>query len=364
MPGDPRSRSKAGAIALEVYPGGMARSLFVLCLALLAGCSSTIPADPSPRAPVELHPEVLARFAYTADVASVSLTRDWEDDQVEVFSGLLPVSVPGSAHPGGGEGGLPADDGTFSAKFEYWRSKSAPASAPVVLITPILGGGKTLARWNCYDFANAGFHVVLAWRNTRVLRHYWDLGACERWMRKAIGARRGLVDWIQTRPEMDGERVVAFGASMGGIITTVLLGLEPRLKAGAMALAGGDVPSILSVSSEGRLERYWAAKLEETGLRDTALQQLQRGMFPSDPLAIAPAVDARKVVMVTTWLDTVVPLENQLLLWRALGKPLRYHLPVGHYTAIFYLNGITERVIEFYRERLRAAASPPLARAR
>ncbi|HBP20442.1 MAG TPA: hypothetical protein DEA08_21955 [Planctomycetes bacterium] len=343
----------------------MARSLPLLLLALLAGCASTIPADPSPRAPVELPAAVTARFAYTADVASVSLTRDWEDDEVEVFSGLLPVSVPRSAHPGGGEGGAPPDDGTFSAKFEYWRSKSAPAKAPVVLITPILGGGKTLARWNCYDFANAGFHVVLAWRNTRVLREYWDIEACERWMRKAIGARRGLVDWIQTRPEMDGERVVAFGASMGGIITSVLLGLEPRLKAGAMALAGGDIPSILSVSSEGRLARYWAARLEETGLGPTALEQLQRGKFPSDPLAIAPAVDARKVVMVTTGLDTVVPLENQLLLWRALGKPLRFHLPVGHYTAILYLNGITERVIEFYRGRLaQEPTAPPLARAR
>ena len=344
----------------------MARSLPLLLLALLAaGCSSTIPADPSPRPPVELHPEVSARFAYTADVGSVSLTRDWQDEEVEVFSGLLPVSVPRSAHPGGGEGGAPPDDGSFSAKFEYWRSKTAPARAPVVLITPILGGGKTLARWNCYDFARAGFHVVLAWRNTRVLREWWDIEACERWMRKAICARRGLVDWIETRPEMDSDRVVAFGASMGGIITSVLMGLEPRLKAGAMALAGGDIPSILSVSSEGRLERYWAAKREETGLRDTSLEQLQRGKFPSDPLAIAPAVDARKVVMVTTALDTVVPLENQLLLWRALGKPLRYHLPVGHYTAIFYLNGITERVIEFYRERLAASSpAPPLARAR
>jgi pimeloyl-ACP methyl ester carboxylesterase len=329
-----------------------ARLALVLLLASLTGCLGFVEGDSEPRAPQPLEASVAQRFAYVANLESVSLTKSWEDDEVEVSSGVIEVLVPAAAWSD--------DDGSHKVEFEYWRSKLAPAGrGPAVLVTPILGGGKTLARTNCEDFARAGYHVVLVWRGVRVLRSSWTTQEPERWMRKAVGARRALLDWMETRPEIDKDRVAAFGISMGGIITTVLLAAEPRFACGVVALAGGDVGGVIAVSSEGRLERYFAAKLEETGMGPVELEQHLRGAFPSDPLHMAPAVDAKRLLQITTEFDTVVPLRNQLLLWEALGRPPRWHVPSGHYTAILWLGAVTDEIIEFYRDKLRPRSESP-----
>ncbi|MGE0709898.1 MAG: alpha/beta hydrolase family protein [Planctomycetota bacterium] len=329
--------------------------LLLLALPLLTGCMSFVPAASEPRAPRPLSTEVQARFAYVADLGSTTLVPDpaWaQDDELEVSLGTLPIHVPGSAADG--------DDGSFPVQFEYWRPRACQGGpCPAVVVTPILGGGSSLAHTNCEDFARAGYHVVLVSRGTRILRETWRVEDPERWMRKAIAARRAMLDWLATRPEVDSRRVAAFGISMGGIITSVLVAAEPRFRCGVVALAGGDLPGIIACSSEGRIEDFFTAKLKDTGLGPVSLEQRLRAAMPTDPLRVAQAVDARRVLQVTTGLDTIVPLEKQLLLWEALGRPARWHLPAaGHYSAILWLPWITDRVVEFFAQHLGAPGSP------
>lgn len=327
-------------------------ALLVSLSALLAGCMSTTEAAP-PRATRPLSAEVAARFDY-AHVGSASLELSWEDGEVAVHSGTLTILVP-NADPR-------APDEPFEVQFEYWRSKLAPEGpAPAVVVTPILGGGKSLAQTNCEDFARAGFHVALAWRGTRILRQSWSLEDAELWTRKGVAARRALLDWLSERPEVDGERVAAFGISMGGILSSVLMAAEPRFACGVIALAGGDLAGVIASSSEGRIERYFAAKQAELGIGPVELEQRLRHALPSDPLRVAHAVDPRKLLMISTSLDTVVPTRFQTRLWKALGKPTRVDLFAGHYTAILYLPWLTERVIEFFHEQLDRPASIPQA---
>lgn len=325
------------------YPSRM-RALLLLLLVTLplvggAGCAvERYSIAAMPRTAIPLSSEVLARFDY-AHVGSVALTQRWQDDEVTIHEGKLHITVPGWDEP-------------QEVEFEYWRGKRAAEPAPLLLVTPILGGGQELARNNCRDFVRAGLHVVLVWRGTRILRDHWSLADPERYLRKAVAGRRALLDWAETRPEVDERRMCAFGISMGGILTSALMAAEPRLHSGVIALAGGDLAGIIRHSTEGRLVKYRASKMEELALDPAAFEGQLRELLPSDPLELASAVDPRRVLMVTSRYDEVVPLRYQRRLWEELGRPTRYDLPSGHYSGILYLPYVTGVVSRWLKARL------------
>ena len=323
-----------------------------LLLAVGPGCTILqFPAPDQPRASVPLTAEARDRYDYQIERME-DLKPTWEDDEVAISEGTLQVRIPNAQAP-------TVVDDLLEVSFEYWRSKSAPAdSAPVVVVTPILGGGKSMARSNCRDFARAGLHVILAWREVKVMKRHWGLEDVEAHMRRAVAARRALVDWALTRPEIDGDRIAAFGISMGGIVTSVLLGVEERIHSGVVALAGGDIASVLRVSTEGRLVRFRETKCEEAGIDVEALERRFREVFVSDPLAVAASVDPERVFFVSARYDTVVPPENQERLWTAMGRPLRYDLPTAHYTGALFLPTVTDLIVDWFHQRLRPGPRP------
>lgn len=300
------------------------------------------------RPALALPEDVQARFAYEPiDAAGVKLEHlDLGEDAAHVWSGSFVLRLPDDPEP-------------LSVAFELWQAREPVAArAPAIVITPILGGGRSLAVYHCRAFTEAGMHAVLVDRGTRVLKRTWPIEDVERQLRRAVAARRAVVDWLETRPDVDPRRLGAFGISMGGILTSVLLAAEPRLGSGVVALAGGDVPAIISRSEEGRLVEWRAQKATDLGADELAVETRLRACLPSDPAQLAPFVDARRVLFVTTRWDDVVPLENQELLWRALGCPQRYDLPAGHYSGIVYLPWVMDTAVEWFQARWRPAPAP------
>jgi hypothetical protein len=75
-----------------------------------------------------------------------------------------------------------------------------------------------------------------------------------------------------------------------------------------------------------------------------------------------------KVLFITGALDTVVPPRHQDLLWEALGRPQRFTVPFGHYSAFLMLPEVVEAAAEHFRRCLKhpvptpdgaTAAAPP-----
>lgn len=327
------------------------RLLLPLCAALLAGCGAVHVHVPEgrPRAACPLPLEGTARYAY--EVAGVaSLVPGWTDAEAEVQQGVLAVRLLGEAE-------------STPVKFEHWRPLPAVAArwgarAPAIVVTPILGGGRSIARSQCRRLVAAGFHVVLVDRGGRVLDASWKVEDLDRFLRRGVAGRRAVVDWLLSRPDVDPDRLGAMGISMGGIITTLLFALEPRFESAVIALAGADVPSIISGSSEGRLVRWREARAAELG-DEAAVERALRDAFPDDPGRLAAAIDPRRVLQVTARLDTVVPAARQEALWEALGRPLRYDLPTGHYSGILYLPWVLDASVAWWEARFARGPAPP-----
>lgn len=128
-----------------------------------------------------------------------------------------------------------------------------------------------------------------------------------------IDLRRG-VDYLQTRKEIDPDRIGYIGASMGGIIGAMFAGVDERVKAPVLLVAGGD----------------WKILMERSTLsvwRDAArnnpqqMQEALRVMDVVDPVNWVGRIAPRPVLFINGDADDVVPVESNKALHNAAGEP-------------------------------------------
>ena len=182
----------------------------------------------------------------------------------------------------------------------------------------------------------------------------WELEDLDAFLLRAVVARRHVLDWLGRQPEVDASRLGTFGISLGSLVHVVLCAVESeRLRSNVFVMCGGDVPSMLRYSSEGRLIRFRKAWMKRHGATQADLEASAREKVKVDPLSFAANVDARQALLIGSRFDGVIPFENQDKLRNRMGGPERVVIPSGHYTAFFYLNVIRERALEFLRQGLR-----------
>ena len=237
-----------------------------------------------------------------------------------------------------------------------WFESKAPGRRPAILFNPILGGDYPLERGICRFLAAHGFHVALVHRKTLKLSPEHPVGHIELLLRQGVLRIRQVVDWMAAHERVDPDRLGSFGISMGGIASVVAAAVEPRLRAHVVALAGGSVPDILVASPDRLLAKPRAQYLARNRLDLATLEARLRQEVRTDPLRLAPHVDAEDLFMVIAVFDRTIGRENALRLWRALGRPRVTFLPLGHYTAYLALPYLKSASLRFFRARLAPAA--------
>ena len=82
------------------------------------------------------------------------------------------------------------------------------------------------------------------------------------------------------------------------------------------------------------------------------LERRLREAIRTDPLRLAPHVDARRLLLFVALADRTIGTANGLRLRRALGYPRTVFLPLGHYTSYLMLPYIKRRSLAFFRQQL------------
>ncbi len=124
---------------------------------------------------------------------------------------------------------------------------------------------------------------------------------------------RRAVDVLQSRGEVDGERIGLLGGSMGGILGALLAAVEDRIRASVLLVAGGNWEILASKSQHP----------DGVALRkaDVDLKRLARTMAPVDPINFVDLISPRPVLFQLGKLDQVVPAETGLMLFEAAKEP-------------------------------------------
>ena len=241
--------------------------------------------------------------------------------------------------------------GDEEVRFEVRRCASGDASPqPLVLIVPILAGGKELMDMVAERMVARGFDVAFCARAGSALSPPQRAPDLDELFRRTVLHQRALLAWLRAGERAPPE-VHVLGLSMGGMVTTVLAAHEPDLDGVAICLSGADLAGLVLVSSERRVRRWVDWRRQADGIGDDTLRWELRQFLDHEPLRFAPAVETDKVLFVSAAFDTVVPRRNQDLLWEALGRPQRLDVPFGHYSAALAIGRVIGAAAEHFRNR-------------
>lgn len=128
---------------------------------------------------------------------------------------------------------------------------------------------------------------------------------------------RRAIDFLQSRREIDGKRIGYIGLSMGGILGGILAGVDERVQAPILIVAGGDWGYLLSNS-----QHPTALQLREKHsdlFKDP--QKMNEVFGPVDPVNWVARIAPRPLLMINGKGDNIVPKECTERLFAAANQP-------------------------------------------
>lgn len=166
-----------------------------------------------------------------------------------------------------------------------------------------------------------------------------DIPALRANLLQSISDVRRAVDFLQQRPEFEGQPVGLAGVSLGALVSSLAYGVDERLERAAFVLGGADLAQVLWRSSRVVSQRN---VLRNQGFTE---EKLREALADLEPLAyLSPR---GKTLVVQARHDTVIPAASSELLIRALGNPSVIRLDAGHYGGVFVQRRILREVAAF-----------------
>jgi poly(3-hydroxybutyrate) depolymerase len=237
---------------------------------------------------------------------------------------------------------------------EYFDPIGFTGKRPAVVVLHILGSDFPLSRYLAARLADRGvaaLFVKLPYYGERrpsngpgpVPRKFLsdDIERTMRSMRQGVCDVRRATRWLATRPNVDRDRLGVTGISLGGIVSSLVVSVDPQVRSGAFLLAGGDLSKVLwEMPETAPFRKLWT----ESG---RTVDDLKRLTDPYDPLTYAGGMAGKRVLMIAGNVDEVIPPASARALWEAGGRPPIVWYPCGHYSAVGYLLPAIRQTVDF-----------------
>ncbi|MFA5335395.1 MAG: BamA/TamA family outer membrane protein [Candidatus Omnitrophota bacterium] len=241
-----------------------------------------------------------------------------------------------------------------SVYLDFYEPKGREKYPVIIFLSHIAGGIPEIEGEFCRSLASGGIGVLLvqtAYQKNYSFGRKWlaenlkengEDAIVQLFRQIVIEARRGI-DWVETRPRADRQKIGAMGISLGGIAVPVLAGVDDRVKSMVILLGGGGMGDIIW---NGFATRLFKERLEEEGIRSA--EELDKKVRLIDPLTFADRIKGRPVMMINANFDTSIPHANTLKLWKALDKPKLIWIPTGHFVSFFEMGYVKTKTFQFF----------------
>jgi dienelactone hydrolase len=171
-------------------------------------------------------------------------------------------------------------------------------------------------------------------------------------MRQAALDTMRLIDWLQSQPQVASDRIGVVGISLGAIVSALVLGVETRVRAGALVLGGANLAHILWRSP---LTMNVRGELRSKGV---SYENLREEIASVEPLSFLHGQYGDRVLMINGRYDLVIPREDALALRRALGDGPILWLNTGHYGPALVRSALFGVVGRFLASQLQDGVEP------
>jgi dienelactone hydrolase len=224
--------------------------------------------------------------------------------------------------------------------FYWYRPKfSKPQPLPLVIISPPIVGVDPLEKILANNFTENDpfYNTFILDYDEKINDKNRPLSALNDSFIKSIVQGRLLLDFAETQKEtIDSKKIACYGMSLGGIMSALLLQVDPRVKAAIIIVGGGNFPEILRNSKQSIVKGYREARMKVEMIKTLdELENKTRSLLLFDPLYFASLRPPRDVYMVLALEDTAVPTKNQKELWEAFRQPASMQYFSNHAPTIF-----------------------------
>lgn len=222
---------------------------------------------------------------------------------------------------------------------EFYRPKG-PGPFPAVIVLDILGGDQTLARLQSTLLAQRGIAALFVQmpyygprrpdsKTARLISPNIDQSIDG--VRQCVLDMRRATAWLETRPEIDRQRLGIMGTSLGSFMGALTAEMEPKLKRVALLLGGGGLIEAFYDRPE-----VWPIRVAWEALGGSR-EKLGKKLACVDPLTCADNLKDRKLLLIGAKRDEIVPPSAMERLWKATGQPRILWYDSTHEGAVMYV---------------------------
>ena len=259
---------------------------------------------------------------------------------VDVFSLTFPSAVKTAS----------AANNTVYA--EYYKPRK-PGKHPAVIVLDILDGAQVVSRAEALWLAQhdiPALTVFMAYYGPRR-----EPGSKERLLstdieKSVANVRQTVLDcrlavaWLESRPEVDANKLGVLGTSLGSFVGGVFGGVEPKLHSVNLLLGGG---ALVEAFSEHPIAVVLMPLLKLAGFTAPKLKKL---IDPVDPITYAEQLKGKRLLLIAASHDDVVPPMAMKRLWEATGKPEMIWVEATHVGSALYLFPMMRAIIKNVKE--------------
>jgi hypothetical protein len=223
----------------------------------------------------------------------------------------------------------------FKTEFFWYKPYGNQKRPLLTILPPVLDITPFDKIWAIQFAKHHNLQVFILKYNEKIDNEKRPLSEFNIGLASAMTSARLMIDFAETRSEIDSTKIATYGMSLGGILSSIFLSIEPRVDAGVLICAGGNMGEILAKSDQSTVERYRKARMKAENIETVEeLEARMKDLILFDPLVFSPMRNPEDVYMVIAEDDLSVPTKNQIELWESFGRPEHLNFPGKHFPVI------------------------------